>query len=105
MRYTGPSRATYLLRLLPPDTVAELAARVDAAVTGAFEKVCHWDPLRPAEAAQVRLPLRHGGEGYPSAAAVAPAAYLGCTLQTLAEVASATGLPAQLLLDPTRSAL
>jgi len=74
LRYSGPSRATYLLRILPPETVDELAARVDAAVARALEKVCHWNPLRPAEAAQVRLPRRDGGEGFTAATTVAPAA-------------------------------
>ena len=81
------TRLTYLIRTVPPSSVRGPAAGFDAVSTALFQDngvygvvLADTGPLGPARLALARLPLRHGGAGWWSAAATLDAAYLASRL-------------------------
>ena len=68
-------RCNHVLRLLPPESTAEFAAAHDIAVADCLCTLLQAGSLPPQALGVSRLPLRFGGLGLRSAAAVASVAY------------------------------
>ena len=79
LRTAGVPKISNMLRTLPPRISHKAATEFDARVARCFGAIAGIESgeMTPAVISQMRLPLRLGGSGMTSAAAVAPAAYVG----------------------------
>ena len=92
LRQCGNQLLSHPARTTPPEQIREVAEAYDEEVLRAAEKVAGLDPLSEDEKEQLRLPLRLGGFGLASLAALADSAWLGSWLQCLAGVVAGSSL-------------
>mgnify|MGYP006198530801 CR=1 FL=1 len=78
LRSAGVPKFHNVLRTLPPQISGKAAIDFDDRVTKCFASIAGFQPdeMTALAVKQLQLPLRNGGSGMTSAAAVAPAAYL-----------------------------
>jgi hypothetical protein len=92
-------RFNYLLRVFPPPVIARAAAAFDRLIYGCLSQRVGALPPPPVLAAgaarpthlsvafsQLRLPVRCGGLGIPSAVQVSPAAFIGSSAAALSDI-------------------
>ena len=92
LRLCGCGKITHLLRSNPPARTEAAAKAFDKSLLQAYVDLAGLDPLSTDQEAQCQLPLRLGGRGLRSQAAVAAAAWVASWAQCLSEVVARAGL-------------